>query len=216
MKKFNLKDEIIVVQRTNLLNAINSQKAFAISIKGEIFMQPYPKDEIYIYQGEIKPASTSALGTSKQTSIQSLLGISYKVVEDGERILIKATNAWNDIIKYNILNADYDDTTADGIGDFSDKKLEDIGWHATEFNISYRELSDYLEAECDGILLCVEIEEPYQFSGLGFIKDNQCAYDKLFSFSKEKIADKIKNDPDFEIKNLTDDEREAAEFFGVL
>ncbi len=207
MKKFNLHNEIVVVQRKKLIDVVNQDKNFAISIKGEIYKEPYPADEIYIFQGKIE---------SKPDDFKKVLGSGYKIVEDKERLLIKASNAWNDIIRYNIKNADYDDTTADGIGDFSDKKLEDIGWQATEFNISYRELANYLEENCGGILLCIEIEEPYQFSGLGFIKERQCAYDKLFNYCREKIADKLKNDSDFEIEHLTDDEQEAAEFFGLL
>ena len=203
MKKFNLKNEIIVVQYTDLLNAIKSKKIFGISIDGNIYYEPYPNDKIYIFQGKLE-------------SIQTLSKLSYKVVEDNERILLKAQSAWNDIIKCNTLNADYDDTTADGIGDFSDNKLEDIGWYATEFNISYRELVEILEDKCEGTLLCVEIQEPYQFSGLGFLDNRENAYEVLFEYCKIKIKDKIENDSDFEAENLTDDEQEAAEFFGVL
>jgi hypothetical protein len=206
MKKFNLKNEIIVVQKSKLLEAIDSAKPFAITIEGEIIYEPFVSDKIYIYQGSMK---------SSAKPLQELFTNAYRVVEDDERVLIKAANAWGDIIKYNKLNCDYDDTSSDGIGDFSDSKLEDMGWNATEFDIKYRELSELLERECDGVLLCVEIEEPYQFSGLGFIYDRECAYKKVFQYCKEKIAYAIENDPDFNIESLTDDEREAAEFFDL-
>ncbi len=216
MKKFNLKNEIIVVSRPQLLQVIHANKPFAICIEGKIHTQPFSGDAIYIYQGTITAQENSAISISKPLSLKTLFGATYTLVEDSDRILIKAGNAWNDIIKYNTLNADYDDTSGDGISDFSDKNLENIGWHATEFDISYRELSDHLESVCEGTLLCVEIEEPYQFSGLGFISDRECANEKLFTFCKDKIADALANNPDFLPEDLNDDEEEAAQFFKLL
>jgi len=216
MKKFNLHNEIIVASRSELFKAINAGKKFAITITGDVHYEPFASDEIYIYQGCVAVLRSSALSMPKASSLQELLGNDYKIVEDDERLLIKAGNAWSDIINYNKEYADYDDTSGDGIGDFSDSKLEEIGWHATEFNITYRELAEYIEAHCDGILLCIEIHEPYQFSGLGFIKDRICAQEKLFSYCQEKVTYALANDPDFAVESLTDDEHEAAEFFKAL
>jgi hypothetical protein len=214
MKKFNLHKEIIVISRQELFTAINSNKKFAISIEGKIYYEPFDKKQIYVYQGAT--LSNSTLSIPKPRTLQEILGNNYNIVEDDERVLLKASGAWTQIIGYNSSNADYDDTSADGIADFSDSKLEDIGWNATEFNINYRELSEYLEAECDGTLLCVEIEEPYQFTGLGFISDRKCAHEKLFVYCKEKIAKELANNPDFDPENLSDDEEEAAKFFNLL
>ena len=85
-----------------------------------------------------------------------------------------------------------------------------------EFNIDYRTLVEVLEEKCDGTILCIEQEEPYQFSGLGFLNDNAHAKEVLFEFCKNKAKDLIENDPDFAPKNLTDDEEDAAKFFKVL
>ncbi len=216
MRKFNLHKEIIIISRSELFSAINSAKKFAISIEGEIYYEPFAKDKIYVYQGVGTSVDNSKLSIPKARNLQEILGNNYNIVEDDERILLKAHGAWTQIISYNSANADYDDTSADGIADFSDPKLEDIGWNATEFDINYRELSEYLEAKCEGILLCVEIEEPYQFTGLGFISDRECAHKKLFDYCKEKIADKLANDPDFNPENLSEDEEEAANFFKLL
>ncbi|MEA3523483.1 MAG: hypothetical protein U9R50_10990 [Campylobacterota bacterium] len=216
MKKFNLHKEIIVCSRKELFTAINSAKAFAITIEGKISYEPFSKEDIYIYQGTIAKVNNSALSMPKPRTLNDMLGSSYSIVEDNERVLFKAAGAWTQIINFNTDNADYDDTSADGIADFSDAKLEDIGWHATEFDINYRELSEYLEAECDGTLLCVEIEEPYQFTGLGFISDRECAHTKLFDYCKERITHELANNPDFEPESLTDDEEEAAQFFNLL
>ena len=196
MKKFNLFNEIIVLEKSAFEEAVNSQKIFAITTHAKIIYDNF--NEPMIYKGKGRPQNN------------------YQVVEDGERILIKAFSNWQELIKINIQQASYDDTTADGVGEFSNKHLEDIGWYATEFNISYRTLVEVLEEKCEGIILCIEQDEPYQFSGLGFLQDNQHAKKVLFEFCKEKAKKLIENDTDFAKDNLTDDEEEAANFFGVL
>jgi hypothetical protein len=67
------------------------------------------------------------------------------------------------------------------------------------------------EEKCDGILICIEQEDPYQFSGLGFVFDIEAAQKLTWDYCVDSIKDKIANDPDF--STLSDDEEEAAEFF---
>jgi hypothetical protein len=196
MKKFNLFNEIIIVEKSQFDEAINSGKTFAITIDAKIIYDNF--NQPMIYKGVGKPEKN------------------YQVVEDEQRILIKAFSNWQELIKLNTPIASYDDTTADGVGEFSDKNLEDIGWHAAEFNINYRTLVEVLEDRCEGVVLCIEQEDPYQFSGLGFIKDNSHAKEVLFDYCKNIAKELIENDKDFAKENLTDDEEEAAEFFGVL
>ncbi len=215
MKTFNLFNEIIVTERAALLSAINSNKEFAITYGGDIIYEVFEAHPI-IYRGKIAPPSTSALTPQKPHNLTELLGSNYKLVEDDERILIKAAGAWQNIINLNVRHCDYDDTTADGIAEFSDSKLENMGWHATEFDVLYRDIVDVIEAKCDGIILCIEQDEPYQFSGMGFIFDRDCARQNVHAFCKKAIVNKIENDADFAKENLTDDEEEAAVFFGVL
>jgi len=212
MKKFNLFKEIIVVQRTDFMRAVNASKPFAISHKGEIVFEPFPADLVSVYEGTIPPLSP--LATDRSRPIPAMLGDAYRIVEDDDRILIKAAGAWQNIISWNRKRCLYDDTTGDGIADFSDKELESIGWHATEFHIPYREIVEQLEANCDGILLCIEQEEPYQFSGMGFIWDMERARMIAYNHCVEQIKEKIAHDDEF--ATLTDDEQEAAEFFKVV
>ncbi len=216
MKKFNLQKEIIIVNRNALLHAINTARRFGITIEGTIVFGPFSDEHIYIYQGLITPNATSALGMPKPQSIETLLGNGYRIVEDDDRILIRANLAWQEVLAMNLPHSDYDDSSADGIGNFSDNTLETIGWHATEFDITYREMAEYLETTCEGTLLCIEIEEPYQFSGLGFISDQTCAHDKLFEYCRERALTQMHNDPDFAIESLDSDEREAATFFNLI
>ncbi len=212
MKIFNLFKEIIIVSKSDFLRAANSAKPFAIAYNGEIHFEPFPQSLISIYEGSIPPLSP--LSTDLSRPLTSMLGDKYRIVEDDERILIKAFGAWQNIIGFNRLRALYDDTTADGIDKFSDKALETIGWHATEFNISYRDIVEQFEKECEGILFCIEQEKPYQFSGLGFLSDIEHTQKTAYNYCAAVIKDKIENDSDY--STLTDDEEEAAKFFKVI
>ncbi|MGE4472655.1 MAG: hypothetical protein AB7D20_07640 [Sulfuricurvum sp.] len=212
MKKMNLFKEIIVADKADFIRAANSAKTFAITYDGQIVYEPFPSDLISIYEGLVPPLSP--LATTLSRPIATMLGDSYRVVEDDERLLIKASGAWQNIIQWNRKRALYDDTSGDGIAEFSDRTLENTGWHATEFSIGYRDIVEQFERECAGILLCIEQEEPYQFSGLGFVFDIDHArclgYDYCASLIKEKIA----NNEEF--ATLSDDEQEAAEYFKAL
>lgn len=212
MKKFNLFKEIIVVARDDFMRAINSRKKFAIAFDGSIAYEPFEPNLISIFEGSIPPPSP--LSPNLARPVSEMLGKEYRIVEDDDRILIKAAGAWQNIIGFNRVRALYDDTSGDGISEFSDKKLEAIGWHATEFHIKYRDIVEQFEAQCDGILICIEQEEPYQFSGLGFVFDLEKAYTLGFEFCASLIKEKLANDSEF--STLNDDEEEAAEFFNVI
>ena len=217
MNKFNLFKEIITVNKQELLHAMNSQKEFGITIQGKICFAPFENKEILIYQGKHTPTQGSALMPQQSPTLASLLGKNYQVVEDDDRVLIKAFSNWQELIGVNNVRASYDDTTGDGVDKFDYEPLEDLGWHATEFNITYRELVEYLEEECEGVLLCIEQEEPsYQFSGLGFFADEHDAYSKAFDYCQQKVKKLIEEDPLFKKETLSDDELEAAEYFKVL
>ena len=215
MKKFNLFNEIITVNKPNLLNAINLSKVFGIDISGEIKHEPFTQEDILIYQGKHSPQATNALMPAQKESLASILGKNYQIVEDGDRVLIKAFSNWQAIIGFNTPQASYDDTTADGVAEFSYKSLEDIGWNATEFDITYRALVEFMEENCDGTLLCIEQEEPYQFSGLGFLANNDEAKDALFGFCQDKIKQLMQEDKEYKKEVLGDDELEAAKFFNI-
>ena len=206
MKKFNLFNEIIITQKSSLLQAINSSKLFAININGDIVYEPFTDKEIFIYQG--KPEIVE--------DFINVLGKNYQLVDDGDRVLIKAFSNWQELIAINTPRASYDDTTADGVAEFSNKDLEDIGWQITEFNVRYRELVEVLEENCEGTILCIEQDEPYQFSGLGFIANDDEAKKVLFEYCKSIVKDKLDNDEDFDKDDLDDDQEEAAKFFNCL
>jgi hypothetical protein len=216
MKKFNLFKEIIVVQKMDLLKAINTSKEFAITTSGEIKQEPYASNDIFIFMGKHTAAQSSILMPKAAPSIAEILGKNYQVVEDDDRVLIKAFSNWQELIKINTPRASYDDTTGDGVSEFSNADLEAIGWNATEFNLKYRDMVEELEEKCDGTLLCIEQESPYQFSGLGYFANDAHVKETLFAYCQNKIKDLMENDEDFAKENLTDDELEAAEFFKLV
>lgn len=209
MKKFNLFKEIIIVERAELLRAASSQKKFAISHQGEIVYEPFPPTLISVFEGSVPPLSP--LSTTTNRPIGSMLGDAYRIVEDEDRVLIKAAGAWQNIIGWNRSRALYDDTTGDGIDRFSDKELETIGWHATEFSITYRDIVEHLEAATEGIVLCIEQEDPYRFSGLGFPSDIVHTRQAGFAYCAETIENKLLTDSDY--ATLSDDEEEALAYF---
>ena len=216
MKKFNLLKEIIVIARVDLLKAINTNQEFAISHQGYVLTPPYAQGEVLVFKGKAEAPKVSTLSIPKPQTIAQILGTNYKVVEDEGRVLIKAGGNWQELIAINTPNSEYDDTTADGIAEFATKEMENIGWFADEFNIDYRDMVNELEAKVEGIILCVEQEEPYQFSGLGIIFDIEEAKKVHFDFCQTLVKEKIASDPDFAPDNLTDDEEEAARFFKLL
>jgi len=217
MKKFNLFKEIITAKKSEVIGAINSGKTFAINYKGEIKNPPYADKEILIFEGKHTAKPVSALTPATPVQLADVFGNNYQIVEDDERVLIKAFSNWQALIGLNTPRSSYDDTTADGVAEFSNKKIENIGWLATEFSINYRNMVEEMEEKCEGITLCIEQEEPqYQFSGLGFIFNDEEAEKVMFEFAKNHVADKIQNHEDFKKELLTDDEEEAAAFFGLL
>ena len=215
MKQLNLLKEIIVVNKAALLNAINTKKEFGVTIDGEVFVEPLSDDKVYIFKGKDNSAQASLAMPQKPKTLAEIFGKEYQVVEDGDRVLIKAGGAWQKVIDMNLQNASYDDTTQDGVSEFSYKPLEDIGWYATDFDIKYRELVEFLENECDGVLVCIEREDPYQFSGMGFLANNEESREQLFSFVQKIIKDKLANDEDYTADMLDDDQEEAMEFFKI-
>ena len=216
MKKFNLFKEIITADKKEILQAINSGKTFAINIKGEIKYEPYGDKEILIFSGKHTVRPVSALTPPTPPKIEDVFGKNYQIVEDDERVLIKAFSNWQELIGLNMPRCSYDDTTADGVAEFSNNELENIGWQATEFNIDYRKIVEELEDKCSGYILCIEQEEPnYQFSGLGFIADDAEAIKIGFEFAKSHVKHMIETHEDFVREDLTEDEEEAAKFFGL-
>ena len=208
MKKINLLTDEVSLRHSSLIDALNKNVKFGISVDGEIDYEPFNSDKVYIYQGISKP-------NALLSSLNILQG-DYKLRQDGENIYINAGKEWQNILELNRKNALYEDVSADGIDVFKDEELENIGWHATEFNISYRDIVEELEEKLDGAyLVYIEVEEPYRFSGFCTVTDIDSARSIAFNYVKNRIIDKLENDADFAKNLLTADEKRAAEYFGI-
>ena len=212
MKKFNLIHEIVSVPQIDFIEAVKSKKTFAICYDGTISYELDTQKPV-IYKG--RPQTLHAInGTS--VPITEILGKEYTITLNGPKLDIKASMAWQSIIAFNMDSASYDDTTGDGISHFTDDTLEDMGWYATDFDISYREMVEHLEEKLDeGIVFCIERDEPYQFSGFGFIFNHEKAREILKNYITTRIKELRTKDKLFSDEYLDEDQKEALAFFGL-
>ncbi|WP_457597210.1 hypothetical protein [Hydrogenimonas sp.] len=214
MKKINLIEIPVNVDKKAFLNAVNARKPIGITVYGEIVpgaaesLPPNP----YIYVGT--PASLMPSALAPATPLAKILGDNYEVKDEGDKISIYAGRAWQELLSANEPFALYLDTTADGIAEFNDKALEEMLWYSCEFGLNYREVADHLEASCDGLILCVENERPYSFNGAVFVDDIEQARKEAKKFLTETIKKRL-DEGKIDRDTLSDDEEEALNFFGL-
>jgi hypothetical protein len=102
----------------------------------------------------------------------------------------------------------YFDHQSDGVEFFEDKILEDYGWNASALEINYRQISDFIEENCEGILLCYDNE--VQFNGFTIVEDINDVRLKV----KEFIQTQAKINIDKDIVDLDDEDViDALELF---
>jgi len=205
-KKINFLVDEVKVSNQSFAKAINSNKEFGIRSDGEIDYD-LKKDKAYIFKGR-----ANILNKLEP------LGKGYKIKATFVTVTISFENIWNHISEMNRVGAIYEDTASDGISEFQDKILEDIGWHGVEFKIGYRDMVEFLEKNCDGTIISIEQEEPYVFNGLGFIDDKNLekARTTLFDFVKSQITENISKEKDeFEKYGFSDDQKDALSYFKI-
>ena len=214
MKKINLVDHPVQVDKKAFLDAVNAQKTIAITPEGEILeadgelpAQPY------IYVGT--PRSLVGNAVTPPTPLAHVLGENYEIRDLGEKIEIYAGRAWQELLKTNEPYYLYQDTTSDGIAEFMDEKLDEHIWYSCEFGINCREVAEMLEKEAEGTLLCVETEKPYNFNGCAFVEDIEDARRRSYNFIQTSLKQKIET-REIELDNLEEAEEEALKFFGLI
>jgi len=215
MKVYNLLNYQVEVDKNAFLNAINVQKPIAITLEGNIVEgeQNILPAQPYIFVGKPKSLVGSAL--VKPTPLAKILGDNYEVKDNGDKISIYAGRAWQEVLKANEPFYLYQDTTSDGITEFSDNELDDLIWYSCEFSINYREVAEFLEQNIEGTVICVENENPYHFNGCAYAENIEEARKKAFEFIKETLKKHIDN-KEIDLDNLEDDEEEALKFFGLI
>lgn len=208
MRKINIKDLELTIDITQILNLLASKSKIIIDVDGNIYKNSdETKKKAVIFKNE-NPLDISAILDAK--AIASKLFADYKATILGTSCKIKPVVNWQNIIDMNKENMLYFDHQSDGVEIFEDKTLENYGWHASDLEINYRELSEFIEENCSGTLLCYDNE--IQFSGFVIVDDIEEVRTKV----KEFIIEKAKKNIEDEIIDIEDDDViEALDFFGI-
>jgi len=207
MRKINIKDIFLDIDMVQLLNIKSVNSTIYIDIDGKIYTnKEETKNKAIIYKDE---------NLNKLTAIKDIKALvselfnAYKPEIIGTKCKIKPLNNWQEIIDMNKDQMLYFDHQSDGVELFEDKELEDYGWHASALEVNYREISEFIEDNCEGTLLFYDNE--IQFNGFAIVND----IDTLRPLVKEFIINKAKQNIKEEIIDLDDEDVvEALEFFG--
>ena len=208
MKKINIKDLELNIDITYILNLYASKTPIIIDVDGNIYtkLEEVQKKAV-IYKNMQLPQLSSILDAK---AIASQLFADYKPTISGTICKIKPVSNWQNIIDLNKENMLYFDHQSDGVELFEDKELEDYGWNASALDINYREISEFIEEFCEGILLCYDNE--IQFSGFVIVEDVNDVKQKVKEYIINKTKENIKNES---IDVEDDDVIEALDFFGI-
>lgn len=208
MRKINIKDLELNIDITQILNLYASKSEIIIDVDGNIYKNlDETKKKAIIYKNS-NAQNLSPVLDAKTTA--TMLFSDYKPTLVGTICKIKPVVNWQNIINMNKENMLYFDHQSDGVEIFEDKVLENYGWHASDLEINYREISEFIEDNCSGTLLCYDNE--IQFSGFVIVEDLEEVRTKVKEFIIEKTKENIEN----EIIDIEDDDViEALEFFGI-
>lgn len=208
MRKINIKDLELNIDITHILNLYASKTPIIIDVDGNIYTNLEEVEKKAIIYKNMDLKQLSAMLDAK--AIASQLFADYKPNIVGTICKIKPVVNWQNIIEMNKTNMLYFDHQSDGVEMFEDKELEDYGWNASALEINYREISEFIEESCEGVLLCYDNE--IQFSGFVIVDDLNDVKQKV----KEYIINKTKENIKEEIIDLEEDDViEALEFFGI-
>ena len=208
MKKINIKDLELNIDITQILNLHSSKTPIIIDVDGNIYNNENDVKKKAVIFKQITPKQISSMLDAK--AIASNLFADYKPNVIGAVCKIKPVSNWQNIIDMNKDNMLYFDHQSDGVEMFEDKILEDYGWHASVLEINYREISEFIEESCEGVLLCYD--NTIQFSGFVIVDDINDVRAKV----KEYIANKAKENIKENLVDVEDDDViEALEIFGI-
>ena len=208
MKKINIKDLELNIDITHILNLYASKTPIIIDVDGNVYtkLEEVIKKAVIFKNHEI--TQLSAMLDAK--AIASSLFADYKPTISGTICKIKPVSNWQNIIDMNKENMLYFDHQSDGVELFEDKTLEDYGWNASALDINYREISEFIEENCEGVLLCYDNE--IQFSGFVIVENIEDVRVKVKEYIINKTEENIKK----ELIDVEDDDvMESLEFFGI-
>ena len=208
MRKINIKDLELDIDITYILNLYASKTPIIIDVDGNVYTKLEEVEKKAVIYKNMNVSQLSSMLDAK--AIASQLFADYKPNIIGAICKIKPVSNWQNIIDLNKENMLYFDHQSDGVEMFEDKELEDYGWNASALEINYREISEFIEESCDGVLLCYDNE--IQFSGFVIVDDVTDVKQKVKEYIINKASENIKE----QLIDVEDDDViEALEFFGV-
>ena len=208
MKKINIKDLELNIDITQILNLHSSKAPIIIDVDGNIYTSENDVKKKAVIFKQITPKQISSMLDAK--AIASNLFADYKPNILGTICKIKPVSNWQNIIDMNKDNMLYFDHQSDGVEMFEDNVLEDYGWHASALEINYREISEFIEDNCEGVLLCYD--NTIQFSGFVIIDDINDVRAKVKEYIAKKALENIKE----HLVDIEDDDViEALEIFEI-
>ena len=208
MKKINIKDLELNIDITQILNLHSSKAPIIIDVDGNIYTSENDVKKKAVIFKQITPKQISSMLDAK--AIASNLFADYKPNILGTICKIKPVSNWQNIIDMNKDNMLYFDHQSDGVEIFEDKTLEDYGWQASALDINYREISEFIENSCEGVLLCYD--NTIQFSGFVIIDDINDVRAKVKEYIAKKALENIKE----HLVDIEDDDViEALEIFEI-
>ncbi len=210
MKKINIKNLKIEINLTSLLSAIESQKCFDIDVDGKIYInKSIPKNKVIIFSSKEQKISDSI---DIQTKAKNLFGSDYKPQIVGSICIITPLSSWMKVLDLNKQTMLYFDHQTDGVEYFEFPEIEDIGWNAVAFDITYRQLCTFIEKNCEGTFLFYDNE--VHFNGFVVVDDLDKVKEILMKYICQFINEKIKN-KEIDLSEIDDEQSEALEFFKV-
>ena len=208
MKKINIKDLELNIDMTQILNLYASKTPIIIDVEGNIFTKLEEVNKKAIIYKNMQVKQLPLILDVK--AISSQLFADYKPNITGTICKIKPVINWQNIINMNKENMLYFDHQSDGVEIFEDKILENFGWNASALDINYRQISEFIENSCEGVLLCYDNE--IQFSGFVIAQNIEDIRIKVRDFIVNKTKENIKEELiDIEDEDVT----EALDFFEI-
>ncbi len=205
MRKINIKDIKVTVDLANLIN-INTPSKVLIDLLGNVYVNEQMTKNIPIIA---LMDNFKNVYLDLNTMVNQNLA-DYKAEILGTNCKLSPVGNWQKIIDYNKNQFLYFDHQSDGVEIFEDSIMEDIGWHASPLEISYREISEFIEENCDGTL--VFYDNGVQFNGFAIV-DN---IEDVRAKTKEFVVQKAKQNIEDGIVDVDDDDViESMEFFGI-
>ena len=208
MKKINIKDLELNIDITHILNLYASKTPIIIDVDGNIYTKLEDAQKKAVIYKNMQTKQLSSMLDAK--AIASALFADYKPTISGTICKLKPVSNWQNIIDMNKENMLYFDHQSDGVEMFEDKELEDYGWNSSALEINHREISEFIEESCEGVLLCYDNE--IQFSGFVIVDDVKDVKQKVKEYIINKTKENIKNES---IDVEDDDVIESLEFFGI-